>query len=325
MSRLLKNATIGLAIFVIIISVVLAGSFVNHRVRLHHEDALIKPPGSMVTVDGHSMHVYTEGEGKTTLVFMSGGGTASPVLDFKKLYSQLSGDYKIAVVEGLGYGYSDVADEPRDVDTVLDENRKALSEAGVKGPYVLFPHSMAGLTAIYWAQKHPDEVSGIVGLDAAVPGSYSDVSTPNRLLLDAFSWSADLGVTRLIPPFADGQPAIAAHTLSPHDEQVYRAILYRRTETPPMIDEIETVKSNAEKVGALRPPRIPMLFFSSNGEGTGIETTTWRGYQKDFLMQVPDSRQILLNSEHYVQDYKSDEIAHDSKEFINQLITKDAN
>lgn len=323
--RILRKVWIGLGIFLLIICVVLAGSFVNHRLKLHKEESLVKPPGTMVSVDGHQMHVYTEGgddtEGgsKPTLVFLAGGGTASPVLDFKRMYSQLSSDYKIAVVERLGYGYSDVADEPRDVDTVLNETRKALGEAGVDGSYVLFPHSMAGLTAIYWAQKYPEEVSGIVGLDAAVPQSYSEVTMPSSLLLDAFSVGAKLGVTRLIPPFADGQEAIDSGSLSAHDEEIYRAILYRRTETKPMIREIETVSANAKKVGAKRPPQVPMLFFTSNGEGTGIETATWRGYQKKFLLAVHGSHQVMLNSGHYVHDYKSKTIAKDSRKFIDDL------
>lgn len=317
--RRVKKSLTGSAILVVIIVLAILVSSVNHRVRLHLEESLITPPGTMVSVAGHSMHVYTEGEGASTLVFMAGGGTASPVLDFKRLYSQLSGEFKIAVVERFGYGYSDVADEPRDVDTVLDETRQALTEAGADGPYVLFPHSMAGLTAIHWAQQHPAEVSGIVGLDAAVPDSYSDVSMPNVLLLDAFSWAADLGITRLVPSFADGQEAIASGSLSTRDEKTCRAIVYRRTETRPMIDEIETVKANAAEVKASPPPQVPMLFFTSTGEGTGVDTKTWRKHQKDFLMHVPESRQVLLDSEHYVHDYRAEEIARESTGFIDTL------
>lgn len=51
------------------------------------------------------------GRGDKTLVFMSGGGTCSPILDFKSLYSLLSSEYKIAVVEKFGYGFSDIVDE----------------------------------------------------------------------------------------------------------------------------------------------------------------------------------------------------------------------
>jgi len=36
---------------------------------------------------------------------------------------------------------------------MLEETRRALELSGEKGPYVLLPHSMSGLEAIYWAQK----------------------------------------------------------------------------------------------------------------------------------------------------------------------------
>ena len=79
---------------------------------------------------------------------MSGGGTSSPVLDFKSLYSLLSDDYKIVVVEKFGYGFSDVVDNERSIDSILEDSRTALTKAGVVGPYVLFPHSMSGIEAL---------------------------------------------------------------------------------------------------------------------------------------------------------------------------------
>lgn len=317
--KILKRAGIGIGIFFIVLCLTILGSFINHKIKLNQESDLFKPLGKMVNVDGHSMSVYTEGKGDSTLVFLAGGGTASPILDFKSLYSRLDDDYKIAVVERLGYGFSDVADKPRDMDTVLEETRKALNSAGVKGPYILFPHSMAGLTAIYWAQRYPDEVSAIVGLDPAVPESYTDVDLPNRIVFDMFSFGAKIGITRFIPSFANGQPAIEAGSLTNHEKEIYKAVLYRRTETQPMIEEIESVKANVQKVGALPPPQVPMLFFTSNGKGTGINTKKWRHYQKHYLAKVNDSQQVILNYGHYVQDYKYKTIAAKSRQFIQNL------
>ena len=42
---------------------------------------------------------------------MSGWGTPSPILDFKTLYSRLSDENRIVVVEKFGYGFSDVVDD----------------------------------------------------------------------------------------------------------------------------------------------------------------------------------------------------------------------
>lgn len=61
---------------------------------------------------------------------MSGAGTCSPILDFKSLNSSLSDDYRIVVVEKLGYGFSDVVDESRDIDTILSQTRMAIERAG---------------------------------------------------------------------------------------------------------------------------------------------------------------------------------------------------
>ncbi len=69
----------------------------------------------------------------------------------------MSVDYRTVVVEKAGYGYSDVSDISRDIDTILEETREALTQAGEEGPYILYPHSMSGIEALYWAQKYPDE------------------------------------------------------------------------------------------------------------------------------------------------------------------------
>ena len=89
-----------------------------HQIMLKVEEPLRAPLGQLVEVDGNNMSVYTEGSGDKTLVFLSGSETPSPILDFKSLFSLLSDEYRIVVVERFGYGFSDVVDKPRDIDTV---------------------------------------------------------------------------------------------------------------------------------------------------------------------------------------------------------------
>ena len=77
---------------------------IYNQIMFRKNKALYETPlGQLVEVDGHNMSLYTEGEGEHTIVFLSGYGTASPILDFKPLYSRLSDDYKIVVVEKFGY------------------------------------------------------------------------------------------------------------------------------------------------------------------------------------------------------------------------------
>ena len=149
-------------ILVVSLNVVLIVLYINHRIQLNKEEDLKTPLGKLVEVDGHNMSVYVEGNGEKTIVFMSGGGTCSPILDFKSLYSLLSDDYKIVVVERFGYGFSDVVDKERSVDSILEDTRAALEKVGVKKPYILCPHSMSGIEALYWAQQYPEEIEAII-------------------------------------------------------------------------------------------------------------------------------------------------------------------
>ena len=50
--------------------------------------------------------------------------------------SEKKDEYKIAVVEKFGYGFSDVADTERDIDSILEDTRTALTQAGLTAPYV---------------------------------------------------------------------------------------------------------------------------------------------------------------------------------------------
>ena len=122
---------------------------------------------------------------------------------------------------------------------------------------------MSGLEALYWAQKYPEEVSAIIGLDMAVP-EYYDSMDINIPVMRIASWAADMGVTRLIPGISDSD-AIKYGTLSDDEKEIYRAVFYSRTATVTMINEMERVKENAEKVKSMGVPQLPMLLFISDG------------------------------------------------------------
>ena len=158
-------------IFVVLI-LFLGGTFGFHQLSLQKESKLLTPIGKEVTVNGHQMNIYIKGEGSETIVFLSGAGIASPILDFKDLSDSLSKKYKVVVVERAGYGFSEDSDRSRDVMEVLSETRQALAQAHVSGPYVIISHSMASLESLAWQEKYPNEVKALIGLDWALPASY---------------------------------------------------------------------------------------------------------------------------------------------------------
>ena len=309
-----KFLKIILIIFSVIILFVIV-SFVRHKVCSSKEMDLLTPLGELVEVNGHNMSVYTEGDGDKTFVFMSGGGTCSPILDFKSLYSLLSNEYKISVVEKFGYGFSDVVDENRDIDTILSETRMALDKAGIEPPYVLCPHSMSGLEALYWAQKYPEEVEAIVGLDMAVPDYYDEMNI-NIPIMRLGQYCARLGITRWIPSLAESD-AIKSGTLSEKEKEIYRAIFYQKTATVTMIDEAKAVKKNAGVVKGNGIPQVPMLLFISDGSGgTGFIKETWRSIPKAYISNCNNASYIELDCPHYIHDYEYKRISEEIRSFI---------
>lgn len=102
---------------------------------------------------------------------MAGSGIAAPIYEMKGLYSKFLVENKIAVMERAGYGYSDVFNDARDIDTMLEQTREALLQSGNKPPYILMPHSLSGIEAIYWAQKYPQEIKALLLLILAYPSN----------------------------------------------------------------------------------------------------------------------------------------------------------
>ena len=283
-----------------------------HQIMLKVEEPLRAPLGQLVEVDGNNMSVYTEGSGDKTLVFLSGSETPSPILDFKSLFSLLSDEYRIVVVERFGYGFSDVVDKPRDIDTVLSETRAALAAADIDGPYVLCPHSMSGLEALYWAQQYPEEVEAIVGLDMAVPDAYENFK--NNVFMNAASqFNAKTGIIRLLP-LLNELDCVKHGTLTEEEKKIVHALLYKNFSNRTTINELKYVSENATIVGAGEIPQVPMLLFISNDTATTELTNATQRYANT----VENAKVIQLDCPHYVHDYEYNRISEEIKAFLQE-------
>ena len=283
-----------------------------HQIMLKIEEPLRTPLGQLVEVDGHKMSVYAEGSGDKTLVFLSGSDTPSPILDFKSLFSLLSDEYRIVVVERFGYGFSDIVDKPRDIATVLSETRAALAVADIDGPYVLCPHSMSGLEALYWAQQYPEEVEAIVGLDMAVPDAYENFK--NNVFMNAASqFNAKTGIIRLLP-LLNELDCVKHGTLTEEEKKIAHALLYKNFSNKTTINELKYVSENATIVGAGEIPQVPMLLFISNDTSTTELTDAAQRYANT----VENAKVIQLDCPHYVHDYEYNRISKEIKAFLQE-------
>ena len=289
----------------------LGATFVFHQFSLRNESKLLTPIGKQVTVNGHRMNVSVKGEGSETIVFLSGAGIASPILDFKNLSDSLSKKYKVVVVERAGYGFSEDSDQSRDVMEVLSETRQALSQAEVSGPYVIVSHSMASLESLAWQEKYPDEVKALVGLDWALPASYEDLKD-NQALLTVAYWSSKIGLLRYFPEsFYIKNP-----TLTEAERQQYKLLAYKQLMSQAMLHESRLAKENAKKVPSSINPKIPTLLLVSNGQGTSFSQSEWQHYAETFASGQSNVQVIYMDAPHDLYHYQSNEIVSQIEDFL---------
>lgn len=297
-------------IFVVLI-LFLGGTFGFHQLSLQKESKLLMPIGKKVVVNGHQMNVYIKGEGSETIVFLSGAGIASPILDFKNLTDSLSKKYKVVVVERAGYGFSEDSDQSRDVMTVFSETRQALSQAEVSGPYVIVSHSMASLESLAWQEKYPNEVRALIGLDWALPASYKDLKEHPTLMTLAY-WTSKIGLLRYFPEsFYIKNP-----TLTETERQQYKLLAYKQLMSQAMLHESRLAKENAKKVPSSINPKIPALLLVSNGEGTTFSQSEWQRYAERFASDQSNIQVVYMDAPHDLYHYQSNAIVSRIKEFL---------
>lgn len=306
-----------LLILLVMFVVFLLFTFIRHRIMLKQEEDIVKPIGQMIEVDGHKMCVYTEGDGDKTLVFMSGSGTTSPILDFKSIYPQLTDKYRIAVVEKFGYGFSEHVDKSRDVASILADTRTALAGAGLKAPYVLCPHSYSGIEALYWAQTYPDEVEAIIGLDMCVPECYDytkdgTFAVPGYRLLHGL---LELGIGRYLP---DSTFLPSGDFLTEQERRTWVALGNRNYANIDIARECNMAKDNAAEVSSRNKPKVPMLLFVSTGEGTSMQDK-WRDIFYRYADGMSNIKIIELDCSHYIFHFEADKITKGINLFLDNF------
>lgn len=313
MGKVLK--TIGkiiLWILILIIALLVICGVVNKIMQQNEKDLLKDDRCTMVEVDGKNMSLYTEGEGKHTIVLMSGWGTPSPMYDFRPLYEKLSDDYKIVVLEKFGYGLSDKVGGERDIDTLIRQDREALKNAGIEAPYVLCPHSLSGLEATNWAQKYPDEVEAIIGLDMST-SVITELESETTIKLQKVIGKAVAlsGINRPLMAVSDLPECHNAE-----EKKQYIAIYAANDGNDTIRKEIDSMVQNCEKIDALPLPKTPTLQFLS---ADNTDKKPWMDSHQKMVDASSHGRTIQLDCGHYVHHFESEKIAKEIKTFLTEI------
>jgi pimeloyl-ACP methyl ester carboxylesterase len=158
-----------LGIALLVVGALLAVGATVHVVQVAAMRREFPAPGKLVDVGGYKLHVLAEGrnKGNPTVVFIP--GAHSPGYALYHLHKAMRQETRSILFDRAGSGWSDPGPFPRRTLQEVEELRKALRGAGEQGPYVLVGHSYGGLLAVNYAFRHPEDVAGLVLLDATHP------------------------------------------------------------------------------------------------------------------------------------------------------------
>ncbi len=122
------------------------------------------PPGRLIDVGGHRLHLYCVGKGSPTVLLEAAAPGWS--LYWSLVQPAVARVTRVCSYDRAGLGWSERGPLPRTGERMARELHRLLNRAGVSGPYIFVGHSLGGFVARLYRQEHPDDVVGMVLVDA---------------------------------------------------------------------------------------------------------------------------------------------------------------
>lgn len=140
------------------------------------------PPGRLVSLGSHRLHIRCAGEGAPAVVFDAALGASS--LSWSLVQPAVARVTRACTYDRAGFGWSEPGPRPRTAGRIADELRALLDQAGVAPPFVLVGHSFGGLVARLFHARHPADVAGLVLIEPAHPEDWAEPTAEQRVLID---------------------------------------------------------------------------------------------------------------------------------------------
>jgi len=266
------------------------------------------PPGQMVDVGGYRLHINCTGEGSPTVVIESGWGEMSASWGW--VQPEVARTTRVCTYDRAGMGWSESSPQPRTARQFAKELHTLLEKANVPGPYVLVGHSLGGYTMLVYAHDYPEEVSGLVLIDAqdlpAPDGAtFNPAPKPGRNSLA--SLLARIGVVRLL-----AGPLGSIQDLPEGDKQAYTAYAVAPRSAQTFLDEGRGMSEGGAQARAVTTlGALPVIVLSRGKDQDAKHTAA----QADLL-------QLSTNSQQFFADQSGHSIHIDQPEAAVAAIVK---
>jgi pimeloyl-ACP methyl ester carboxylesterase len=277
MGRWTKRTLFGIAIS--LIGAALTGVLYQWATT-RKELAATPPPGRLVAIDGHRLHLSCTGNGEPTVLLETGLGGSTA--DWGFVQPNVAQFTRVCSYDRAGMGYSDPGPSPRTAERIARELAQLLDRSGIKGPLVLVAASIGAFPVRVFASHYGDRVAALVLVDASHENQEHAIPDLARFVPVLSS----IGILRLAG-ISFGPPPAA---LAPSAREFAEATRFRTTSQRATADEIVHVRESAAQVAATRRNlSIPVIVVTA---GRGADAT-WLDLQRDLVALSQRGCQII--------------------------------
>ena len=254
------------------------------------------PPGLLVGVGLHRLHIHCTGRGSPSVVFESGlGGTS---LDWVRVQPEVSRFARACSYDRAGYGWSERGPEPRHANRLATELERLLLHADVPPPYLLVGHSFGGLAVrLFAARAERRAVAGLVLVDATHEHQFQRMESAGvRIPMAPTGRRFVISNHGLVP-------GALPESLKPLAQRLALARKAIRT----LYGELGSMRYSARQVGSIRRTLdAPVIVLARSPlRDTGYDHDrlegTWHDLQRDLAGAMKNgSFQVVPGSGHYI-------------------------
>ncbi|MBO6165620.1 MAG: alpha/beta hydrolase [Eubacterium sp.] len=278
------------------------------------------------TPDGERInYTFYDSESDKVAVLLPGFGSSSAHYEFDTIAKGLNDAYKIIIVDPLGVGLSDETDRERSVSNYCEELHGLMTYLGYDH-YTLIGHSIAGLYALDYSNRYPEEVDAFIGIDASIPhmieicpkealpdNMYKSYKSARHILVDT-------GLYRVLTELSYTKTAEMIPTLSEDDKKIYLALNCTDQLNDTQLREIGRLSENIKLCYDEKfPESVPVLYLLSNDNNKLMPG--WDELHRK-LITNPSGQVIVLEGGHYLHLENSEGIISEILKWTNSLQTK---
>lgn len=290
------------------------------------DDARYPPPGRLVDVDGHRMHIHCQGQGSPTVIVEQGIG-AQP-LSWAPLNQRLAEITTVCAYDRAGMGYSDPLDHFTVASEVAARLHSLLANAGIDDDIVLVGWSAGGMYAREYYRRYPARVKGMVLVDSS-----HEQQMQRMPIID--DWADNpLHVDQYLAPFGwirlrgDVQRQFATSPLPPDIRARIIALKLRSRLPRTMVAEGDGFRAD---LGANRPPpslgSLPLIVLSEGKPDDDFmreHLRDWFELQDELAHLSTRGRHIVATQSGHAIHRTEPELIADSVRTVVQTIRTDS-